>query len=51
MALGDVKRSASRVKSEVLPVALCAEERSFRDQLSAALTAGGHAVLARIHNR
>jgi two-component system, NarL family, response regulator DesR len=48
MALGNVKsKLKSRVKSEVLPVALCAEERSFRDQLSAALTAGGHAVLAR----
>jgi two-component system nitrate/nitrite response regulator NarL len=28
-------------------VALCAEERSFRDQVSSALAAGGHAVLAR----
>ena len=28
-------------------MALCAEEHSFGDQVSAALTAGGHAVLAR----
>ena len=30
----------------MLPVALYAEERSFRNQLFAALTGGGHAVLA-----
>jgi DNA-binding NarL/FixJ family response regulator len=40
MASGDVM-------SDGLPVALCAEEPSFRDQVSAALAAGGHAVLAR----
>ena len=33
--------------SEKLPVAVCAEERSLRDRLCAALAAGGHAVLAR----
>lgn len=40
MASGDLK-------SHGLPVALCAEERSFRDQISGALAAGGHAVLSR----
>ena len=42
--MGDVK---GNVKGKMLPVALCAEARSVRDQLSAALTAGGHAILAR----
>ena len=40
MALGDVRKHG-------LPVALCAEERSFREQVSAALAAGGHAVVSR----
>lgn len=34
------------VRSGGRPVALCAEEPSFRDQVRAALAAGGHAVLA-----
>lgn len=33
-------------RTDGLSVALCAEERSFRDQVSATLAAGGHAVLA-----
>jgi DNA-binding NarL/FixJ family response regulator len=40
MASGDVRTHG-------LPVALCAAERSFRDQISGALAAGGHAVLSR----
>jgi DNA-binding NarL/FixJ family response regulator len=37
---------ATSARSDGVSVALCAEERSFRDQVSAALAAGGHAVLA-----
>ena len=48
MTLGGVKsKLKSNAKRKELPVAVCAEESPFRDQLTAALTAGGHAVLAR----
>lgn len=40
------RMAADGLRSDALPVALCAEEHSFRDQVSAALAAGGHAVLA-----